>query len=59
MDPMHSGNFNINESAVNLHSKHGHTFNFVKFLTSFVKSDLYLGTDRKLLSGYSINYWSG
>ena len=56
MNPMYSENFNTNEPAVNLHSQHCHTFNFVKFLTGFVKSDLYLGTEN--VSGWEHEYLS-
>lgn len=37
---------------LHLHSKYGHIFNFTESLTGFVKSDIYLDTDDKLLYNY-------
>lgn len=43
-------------SAVNLHSKHDHTFNFAEFFTGSVKSALCLDIDGNLLYGYFIKH---
>lgn len=49
----------MNPTVFNLHSKHGHPFNFAEFFTGSVKSDLCLDTDGKLLCNYSTkHHWS-